>query len=655
VALLCGFAAATTPAAILTVTNTDDSGSGSLRQAILDANAAGGDDSISFTVAGTITLASALPTITDNTTITGPGTNLLTISGNNTVRVFTVEAATTNTISSLTIANGRATNYANGAGIANAGKLTVLDCALVNNQNFGGWGGAVFNSGTLAVTNSTFSENQVTGENGFSGEANYDLGAGGGGAGLGGAIFCLSGAAVISGCTFLSNTVAGGNGGVAAIGGNGQGIVGTGRGGGINGGSGGHHAPDNGSVAPGPGGFGGGGGGSGPAAGGGINGYGAPGGFGGGGGGGQGQGGYGGGQGGYRPGYFGEGGGGGGGAGIGGGIFVNSGTVTILGCSFLANVATGGLGGTSGGLTGGNGSGIGPDFFNNAGTILPKLTATTLGGGSVVADPASPPYLNNSFATVTATPAPGWVLLQWLGDASGTNVLLNQHMNRSKFIQAVFGTQLTYSTPISVSPQSALYPYGTAVKLTATPPPGTYFISWSGDASGTNNPTTFIVTNANPNISCQLGTLNLGETSLTVIENGNGRVGLFPLKYRYLVSDTAGLIPVPDPGQDFIGWSGDASGTQNPLLVSMVQSKVITANFTKRPSLRVGTPLEGLTEDGFRLTLLGEFGSSYGIVGSTNLQDWNSVGTVTNTYGTVQITDPAATNLPYRFYRETPQ
>ena len=647
VALLCGLALARTQGATFTATNTDDSGSGSLRQAILDANAASGDDVITFTGTGTITLASVLPAITDNTTITGPGTNLLTISGNNTVRVFTVDAGTTNTISSLTIANGRATNYANGAGIANAGKLTLLNCALINNQNFGGWGGAVFNSGHLAIFNSTFSGNQVTGENGFGGANGDHPGAGGGAAGLGGGICHMSGIAIISDCTFTGNSATGGNGGSS--------VGGTGRGGGIDGGQGGlgfNYTPGD------PGGFacGGGGGGYGAR-------YGGHGGFGGGGGGGDGTAGYGGGDGGgyLVYGRYGDGGGGGGGAGMGGGIFVNSGTVTILDCSFLGNQSTGGNGG-AGWLfnrnpagNGGNGSGIGPDFFNNSGTILPKLTATTLGGGSVVADPVSPPYLNNSLATVTATPAPGWVLLQWLGDASGTNFLLNQHMNRSKFVQAVFGTQLNYSAPISVSPQSALYPYGTAVKLTATPPTGSYFISWSGNASGTNNPTTFIVTNTNPNISCQLGTLNLGETSLTVIENGNGRVGLFPLKYRYFVSETAGLIPVADPGQDFIGWGGDATGTQNPLLVSMVQSKVITATFTKRPSLRVGTPLEGLTGDGFRLSLLGEFGGSYGIVGSTNLQDWNSVGTVTNTYGTVQITDVSATNLPHRFYRATLQ
>ena len=56
-----------------TVTNTDDSGAGSLRQAIIDANALAGADTIDFAIAGsgvqTINLLSALPTITETVTI----------------------------------------------------------------------------------------------------------------------------------------------------------------------------------------------------------------------------------------------------------------------------------------------------------------------------------------------------------------------------------------------------------------------------------------------------------------------------------------------------------------------------------------------------------------------------------------------------------
>jgi hypothetical protein len=62
-------------AATLTVGNTNDSGPGSLRQAILDANAASGADTIVFAIAGggvhTIAPASALPPITEAVTIDG--------------------------------------------------------------------------------------------------------------------------------------------------------------------------------------------------------------------------------------------------------------------------------------------------------------------------------------------------------------------------------------------------------------------------------------------------------------------------------------------------------------------------------------------------------------------------------------------------------
>ena len=55
----------------ITVDNLSDSGTGSLRQAILDADAAAGPVMIDFIVAGTITLASALPDITNDVTIDG--------------------------------------------------------------------------------------------------------------------------------------------------------------------------------------------------------------------------------------------------------------------------------------------------------------------------------------------------------------------------------------------------------------------------------------------------------------------------------------------------------------------------------------------------------------------------------------------------------
>src|SRR5437867_12796961 len=88
-------------AATFTVTTAADSGHGSLRQAILDANARGAG-SIGFSnVSSPITLLSALPTIQADVAIAGPGTNLLTVSGDSLVRIFSMAAGSTSTVSGL--------------------------------------------------------------------------------------------------------------------------------------------------------------------------------------------------------------------------------------------------------------------------------------------------------------------------------------------------------------------------------------------------------------------------------------------------------------------------------------------------------------------------------------------------------------------------
>src|SRR5437762_9286714 len=75
-----------TLAATFTVTNTDDEGPGSLRQAILDSNNLGGHNRINITAGGKITLLSRLPFLGGSTTLSltirGPGATLLTVDGN---------------------------------------------------------------------------------------------------------------------------------------------------------------------------------------------------------------------------------------------------------------------------------------------------------------------------------------------------------------------------------------------------------------------------------------------------------------------------------------------------------------------------------------------------------------------------------------------
>ena len=148
-----------------TVTNASDCvgpGCGSLRQAILDANANPGADSIDFDEAatGTITLTMGeLPPITDDLTITGPGVFALTIDGNHASRVFEINSEVTVNISGLTISNGTATT---GGGILNQGTLTLTNAVVSGNSAFDGAGILNNTSSMLTITNSTLSGNSAS-------------------------------------------------------------------------------------------------------------------------------------------------------------------------------------------------------------------------------------------------------------------------------------------------------------------------------------------------------------------------------------------------------------------------------------------------------------------------------------------------------------
>lgn len=225
-ACLFGLAAGSAHAAELSVTTLNDSGPGSLRQAIADAAT---EDTITFAVNGTITLTSGPLTINNiNLEIAGPGTKRLTISGNHASRVFVIGSPTGTqydtyvTLAGMTISNGLAdvnspVGQGIGGGILNgrSSSLTLSNVVVSNSQAIGhasknpagyfgaGYGGGVANlGGTLAVIDSSFIGNLARGGDGSNGPV--------AGLGGGGGIF-NSGYASIEGSRFTRNQAIGGN------------------------------------------------------------------------------------------------------------------------------------------------------------------------------------------------------------------------------------------------------------------------------------------------------------------------------------------------------------------------------------------------------------------------------------------------------------
>jgi len=359
------------------VSSLADSGANTLRAAVDAANASPGNNMITFSgaaVGGTIDLTTTDTTnpfqfgptalvivVGDNLTIQGDPTLGVTIMGPGAgfnLRDFAVAAGATLTLDDVTISGGNVQ--------AGNGGSTVTGGA---GGGAAGLGGAIFNAGTLKLVDSLLTGNTAQGGNGGNGgySALYGFsGAGGGGVGGDGG----AGSTV-----FYSNSHFGGGGGGGGVGGGGGTSPST------NGGNGGADqagAQDGVDGGGGGGGFGGGGGGGDGLSLTTIGGF-------GGGGGGAGGGGPGGGAGGFAGGGGGSGTrtsashGGQGGFGGGGG-----------GCVIYGSSGLGGYGGGSGAGSGfvaragggGGGAGMGGAIFNNGGTVT--ITSSTIMGNSAI-------------------------------------------------------------------------------------------------------------------------------------------------------------------------------------------------------------------------------------------------------------------------------
>ncbi|MFN8178070.1 MAG: T9SS type A sorting domain-containing protein [bacterium] len=77
-----------------------------------------------------------------------------------------------------------------------------------------------------------------------------------------------------------------------------------------------------------------------------------------------------------------------------------------------------------------------------------------------------------------------------------------------------------------------------------------------------------------------IATFGISSYTLTVNVVGGGTVTKFPDQATYLCNTSVLLVPAASPGFVFTGWSGDATGTDNPLTIVMNANKTITATFT---------------------------------------------------------------------------
>ena len=147
----------------LVVTNTNDSGAGSLRAAVASANADAFHNTITFAInlAGqTITLASDI-VLSSDITLDGDINNDnkadITLSGGNTTRILTINGVATDVeLLSLTLDHGNSGNGSGGAISKTQGNLLVMNSTISNSVSQGLGGGLYSRDGTTTVENSLF-------------------------------------------------------------------------------------------------------------------------------------------------------------------------------------------------------------------------------------------------------------------------------------------------------------------------------------------------------------------------------------------------------------------------------------------------------------------------------------------------------------------
>ena len=212
-----------------------------------------------------------------------------------------------------------------------------------------------------------------------------------------------------------------------------------------------------------------------------------------------------------------------------------------------------------------------------------SIDASVVGSGGSISPLGNVVVSPNSDQSFTITPDLGYHVNDVLVDGSSvgavtsytfTNVTANHAISASFAINTYTLTITSVNGTVTKNPDQANYNHGSTVELTAAPSAGYTFTGWSGDATGSANPLT-VTMDGNKNITANFA-INTYTLTITSV---NGTVTKDPDQANYSHGSTVELTATPSGGYIFSGWSGDATGSANPLTITMDGNKNITANF----------------------------------------------------------------------------
>jgi pectin methylesterase-like acyl-CoA thioesterase len=126
------------------------------------------------------------------------------------------------------------------------------------------------------------------------------------------------------------------------------------------------------------------------------------------------------------------------------------------------------------------------------------------------------------------------------------------------------------------NPDQVSYDSASTVKLTAVPGTGYHLVSWSGDTSSSKADTAWITMDGDKNVTA---TFAINEYTLSTTATGNGTITVDPVQATYTHGSIVQLTATPGGSSYFYRWTGDATGSSNPVNVTMDGNKSVTGAF----------------------------------------------------------------------------
>jgi uncharacterized repeat protein (TIGR02543 family) len=207
--------------------------------------------------------------------------------------------------------------------------------------------------------------------------------------------------------------------------------------------------------------------------------------------------------------------------------------------------------------------------------------------GSIRGDTSQTVNYGGTCTAVTAVPAAGYEFAGWSGGYSITaNPLTVSNVTSNMAITANFREKETVTHTVNFNSNTGgnlsgetyqtVTDGGNTTLLTANPAEGYEFDGWSGDYSGMENPV--VLTNVTNDMTVTANFKPKTYTVNTSTDTG-GNVSGSPTE-PVIHGNTVTLNAVPEEGYEFTGWTGDYTGTENPLILTNVTSNLnIIANF----------------------------------------------------------------------------